>query len=139
MILSDLLRTDLKLRIEDGGADLSLLGGDLEIVGEEDNLAQAILHRLMTEKGELEELGHPDYGSMLNNLLGQPNNEETRSRARALVLECLSQETRIKDILSVNVNHNLLDPQRIDIEIAVVPVGDRMSLGIFYSMSLEVM
>jgi len=136
--MSDLLKTDLRLKIEAGGADLSLREGGLEIVGEEDNLAQAIIHRLMTGKGELAELGHPDYGSTLNDLLGQPNNEETRNRARALVLDCLSQETRIKDILSVNVNQNILDPHRIDVEIAVVPVGGRLPLSIFYSISLEV-
>ena len=136
--MSDLLKTDLKLRIEDGGADFSLQEGDLEIVGEEDNLAQAIIHRLMTGRGELIELGHADYGSRLNDLLGQPNDEETRNRARALVLECLSQENRIKDVLSVRVNANAQNSHRIDIEIAVVPVGTRRPLSIFYSFPLEV-
>ncbi len=137
-LVSNLLKADLKLKIVDGGADFSIQEGDLEIVSEEDNLAQSIIHRLMTGKGELSELGHPDYGSRLNDILGQPNNDETKGRARALVLDCLSQETRIKDILDVKVEANRLDSHKIDIEIFVVPVGSNKPLGVFYSQSLEV-
>ncbi len=136
--MSNLLKTDLKLKIVDGAADFAVREGDLEIVSEEDNLAQAIIHRLMTEEGELAELGHPDYGSSLHDLIGRVNNEETRIKARALVLECLSNESRIKDVLNVNVKQNDSDPHRIDIEIAVVPVGKRAPISIFYSLPLEV-
>ena len=48
-----------------------------------DNLAQAIVMRLLTPRGELAELGHPEYGSRLNELLGAPNTE-TRAACEAL-------------------------------------------------------
>ncbi|MEM2793993.1 MAG: DUF2634 domain-containing protein, partial [Candidatus Methanomethylicia archaeon] len=106
----DVLKTDLRLRLDMVGADLTVREGDLETISDEDNLAQAIIHRLMTSRGELTELGHPDYGSRLDELIGEPNNERTRNRAKTLVLECLAQESRIKEIVSVNVNTNPLDP-----------------------------
>jgi phage baseplate assembly protein W len=132
------LKSDLKLKFDEAGADLQVENGDLQIAHEEENLAQAIVHRLMTDIGELEELGHPDYGSRLYDLLGQPNTEETRSLARTYVLEALSREPRIKEIVSVTVTSNSLDLNRIDIEIIVVPVGKRRPLTVFYSMLLEV-
>jgi len=132
------LKSDLKLKFDEAGADLQVKDGDLQLAHEEENLAQAIVHRLMTDIGELEELGHPDYGSRLYDLLGQPNTEETRGLARTYVLEALSREPRIKEIVSVTVTPNSLDMNRIDIEIIVVPVGKRRPLTVFYSMLLEV-
>ncbi|MEM1546352.1 MAG: GPW/gp25 family protein [Candidatus Methanomethylicia archaeon] len=134
----DVLKTDLRLRLDMVGADLTVREGDLETISDEDNLAQAIIHRLMTSRGELTELGHPDYGSRLDELIGEPNNERTRNRAKTLVLECLAQESRIKEIVSVNVNTNPLDPNRIDIEIVVVPIDSRRTLSITYPLRLEV-
>lgn len=132
------LKSDLKLKFDETGADLQVKDGDLQLAYEEENLAQAIVHRLMTDLGELEELGHPDYGSRLYDLIGQPNTEETRNLARTYVLDALSRETRIKEIVSVTVSPNILDPNRIDIEIVVIPVGKRRPLTVFYSMLLEV-
>lgn len=134
----DDLKTDLRLRIDKVGADLIVYKGDLETIRDEDNLAQAIIHRLMTSRGELDELGHPDYGSRLSDLIGEPNDERTRNRARALVLECLAQEARIKEVLSVNVNTDPIDPYSINIEIVVVPIGGRKPLSIVYPLRLEV-
>ncbi|MEM3826236.1 MAG: GPW/gp25 family protein [Nitrososphaeria archaeon] len=132
------LKSDLKLKFDEAGADLQVKDGDLQLAHEEENLAQAIVHRLMTDLGELEELGHPDYGSRLYDLIGQPNSEETRNLARTYVLDALSRELRIKEIVSVTVSPNILDPNRIDIEIVVIPVGKRRPLTVFYSMLLEV-
>ncbi|MEM2990519.1 MAG: GPW/gp25 family protein, partial [Halobacteria archaeon] len=125
-------------KFDEAGADLQVKDGDLQLAHEEENLAQAIVHRLMTDLGELEELGHPDYGSRLYDLIGQPNSEETRNLARTYVLDALSREPRIKEIVSVTVSPNILDPNRIDIEIVVIPVGKRRPLTVFYSMLLEV-
>jgi phage baseplate assembly protein W len=132
------LKSDLKLKFDEMGADLQVEEGDLKLAHEEENLAQAIVHRLMTDLGELEELGHPNYGSRLYDLLGQPNTEETRNIARTYVLDALSREPRIKEIVSVNVKPNPLDLNRIDIEIVILPIGKRRPMTVFYSMLLEV-
>ncbi|MGA7006859.1 MAG: hypothetical protein WBY28_07270, partial [Nitrososphaeraceae archaeon] len=56
-----LLGTDLELAETHMGADISNTAmGDLKEISEELNLAQAILHRLRTIRGELSDIGHPD-------------------------------------------------------------------------------
>ena len=59
--------------------------------------------RLLTPRGELAELGHPEYGSRLNELLGTPNSETRRGLAKLFVLEALAQEPRIEKVLDVTV------------------------------------
>ena len=49
---------------------LSEKGGDLDTVSGRTNMAQAIVNRLLTRRGELSKLGHPDYGSRLHELVG---------------------------------------------------------------------
>ncbi|MEM3692664.1 MAG: GPW/gp25 family protein [Candidatus Bathyarchaeia archaeon] len=134
-----ILGRDLRLRFEEPGADLSVgPEGDLELISGELNLAQAIIHRLTTGEGELYDIGHADYGSRLHELLGEPNNERTRARAKTIVLNCLAQEPRIKEVISVNVRTNSLEPHRLDIEITVLPIGSPTTLSIVYPFSLEV-
>ena len=102
-----------------------------------DNLAQAIVMRLLTPRGELAELGHPEYGSRLNELLGTPNTETRRGLAKLFVLEALAQEPRIAKVLDVTV---LPHPDRtnelrhlVDVVIRAQPVGsaDVVTIGPF--------
>jgi phage baseplate assembly protein W len=93
---SDLLLTEYQL-----GADLFVEDGDFGIASEDMNLAQAILHRLRTVKGELADLGHPNYGSTIFEFVGQPNNQTTRMRLQLAIRDTLLQEPRIKEIVSI--------------------------------------
>lgn len=70
-------------------------------VGDRANLVQAILNRLHTHQGALAELGHPDYGSRLHELVGELNNERTRRLAELYIRQCLAQEARIAEVVSV--------------------------------------
>ena len=102
------LGVDLKLKGDELGLDLSVkLSGDLELVEGGYNLAQAIINRLMTRRGELAELGHPNYGSTLYQLIGEPNNERTRELIKMAVKECVVQDPRVKELLSVSVKPDL--------------------------------
>ena len=103
-----LLGTDLALGETYMGADLSNSSlGDLNQISEEMNLAQAILHRLRTIKGELADIGHPDYGSNLYDLVGEPNNQTTRDRLKNLVRSTIREEPRIKEIVKIEVRSRL--------------------------------
>jgi len=135
----EVLGRDLRLRFDELGADLAASPeGDLEIVSGELNLAQAIIARLMTEEGELYDIGHADYGSRLHELVGEPNNERTRERVRTVVLDCLAQEPRITDVVGVSVKTNALEPHRLDVEITVLPIESSTFLSIVYPFYLEV-
>lgn len=132
------LGKDLKLKFERAGADLAPAEGDLDTVSGDDNLAQALIHRLTTEQGELDDIGHADYGSRLYEMVGEPNSEGTRAMIRNLVDRCLSEEPRVAEVRSVRATANAHDPTRVDIEITVVPVGSDGALTVVYPFRLEV-
>lgn len=129
----------MKLRFDELGADLAVTSeGDLDTVSDEDNLAQAIIARLTTGEGELHDVGHADYGSRLQELIGEVNNETTRERIKAVVLDCLTQEPRIKEVTSINVRTDPYNPNRVDIEITVLPMGSSTFITLVYPFRLEV-
>jgi len=130
---------DLKLRFDLLGADLTVTSdGDLDTVSNEDNLAQAIVTRLTTEEGELYDIGHADYGSRLYELVGEVNNAATRERIKSVVLDCLANEPRIKEIGSVDVRAYSHDLHRVDIDITVLPIGSSGYIAVTYPFRLEV-
>ena len=75
--------------------------GDLQTVSDRANLAQAIINRLFTNKGELSRLGHPDFGSRLYQLIGEPNNPRVRGLAELYIRESLAAESRIEAITGI--------------------------------------
>jgi phage baseplate assembly protein W len=86
---------------------------DLATLTELDNLEQALLLRFMTRQGELAVFGHPDYGSRLHELIGLPNTETTRNRAKMYALIALAAEPRVAQVLSVDVATDPADRSRI--------------------------
>ena len=145
MIDEELLVTDLKLLIEARpeymglGADISVSNsGDLQIQSGFDNLGQAILHRLLTRKGELGDLGHPDYGSRLHELIGEPNNDRTRDLVKLYTKECISQESRVRDILSLTVNVQKGDLHVVLLDVTLLPIKSNVPLNLVLPFYLEV-
>jgi phage baseplate assembly protein W len=136
----DPLGKDIKLKFDTIGADLIVNAkGDFETISEEDNLAQAIINRLATSKGELHDIGHPDYGSRLFEVIGEINNKTTRQRIKAIVQECLDQESRIEKITRINViaNPNPYNPNQVNIELTILPVKRDVFLTVTYPFRLE--
>lgn len=83
--------------------DISPRARDLQVVVGRSNLVQALILRLMTQRGELEPLGHPNYGSRHHELIGEPNVETNRNLLKLRILECLKQEPRLQRIVKVDV------------------------------------
>ncbi len=106
---------------------------DYETIDGRDNLGQAVVMRLLTPRGELTELGHPEYGSRLNELLGAPNSETRRGLAKLFVLEALAQEPRIAKVEEVTVTPAVEERDLVDILIRVQPVGaaETVTIGPF--------
>lgn len=134
------LGTDLTV-LPRSGLSLSLeyvaAGGDLVTVSAEENLRQAIWLRLATPLGELTHLGHPDYGSRLQRLIGRLIVPETLSLARAYVREALRREPRIKSIDALTVKPDALRPGALLIEARVLPVAQAKALNLSLSFSVE--
>jgi phage baseplate assembly protein W len=70
---------------------------DLGVIGERENLAQALILRLLTPRGALRELGHAHYGSRLHELIGQNKTPALRNLCRVFILEVVRQEPRVED------------------------------------------
>jgi phage baseplate assembly protein W len=83
----------------DGRVDLGGVAevSDLATVGGREDLAQALLLRLLTPLGSLASLGHAGYGSRLGTLVGRRKTGEMRNLCRAFVLEVVRQEPRVQD------------------------------------------
>lgn len=141
----ELLGSDLKLWIqpysETGGIGIDLLvgrGGDLSMATGRENLGQALLHRLLTRRGELADIGHPDYGSRLHELIGQPNHESTRERVKLYVKEAVAQELRVKDVTGIEVLPLTNDPSVVTVDLTVLPIESTVPMNLVFPFYLEV-
>jgi len=110
-----------------GGEAIAL---DMATVKERDNLGQAVVMRLLTPRGELSTLGHPQYGSRLHEIIGRTNTANTRDLARLFILESLQQEARIESIEDVVITPSSGRRSTIDVLITVIPIGETETLTI---------
>jgi phage baseplate assembly protein W len=121
---------DLLTRSRSGAIDLALVDGV-------PNLQQALLLRFLTRTGELGELGHPDYGSRLYQLIGELNTEGNRNRAKLYVLEALQAEPRVAEILTVNVAQNRKDRTQVDISVSLRAVESDTPVNLVFPFFFE--
>ena len=97
---------------------------DMGVVSGLDNLGQAVILRLLTPRGELSALAHPEYGSRLHELVGSQNTATTRNLAKLYILESLQLEPRIQKVTQVVVEPAQGARDRINIQLAVLPAGE---------------
>jgi len=98
-----------------------------------ENLQQALILRLLTPLGSLKDLGHANYGSRLHELIGEENATAAQLRARAYVIQAISQEKRVEEILSLEISPTTSDaPDRLRIHARVLAVGggEPVALGL---------
>ena len=76
---------------------LALEVQDLGTISERENLAQALILRLLTPRGALTALGHANYGSRLHELIGHNKTPALRNLCRVFILEVVNQEPRVED------------------------------------------
>ena len=97
---------------------------DTDITTGKENLAQAITMRLLTPKGEMASLGHPEYGSRLHELIGQANTATKYSLAKLYILESLGAESRIEKITDLVIAKVEGTRGQVKIVINVKPKGE---------------
>jgi phage baseplate assembly protein W len=106
---------------------------DLAVLQGRQNLAQALLLRLLTPRGSLKSLGHESYGSRLHELIGRRKTEELRNLCRAFVLESVAQEPRVEAkalALQFEVDQERLDNFVFTLAVAPVSSGDPVTLSL---------
>jgi phage baseplate assembly protein W len=111
---------------------------DIGIICGRDNLRQAIMMRLLTPLGELAGLGHPSYGSRLQDLVGRVNTGTTRNLVRLYIMESLQQEARVEKVTRISAKPVDRQPHLIAVELEVRPVAstDILQIGPF-TLSLQ--
>jgi phage baseplate assembly protein W len=103
---------------------------DFATVDGADNLAQAIVMRLLTPRGELAAVGHPEYGSRLHELIGRPNTETKRNLAKLYILETLQMEPRIEQVDEVTVGPYAGQPNFVNVQLRVKPKRETGTVSI---------
>jgi len=116
-------------RTATGGIDLATRAGV-------PNLEQALLLRFLTRAGELTVLGHSDYGSRLHELIGELNDETNRNRAKLYVLQALEAESRVAEVLSVDVTPDPTVRTQINIVAAVKTIDESTPLTVAFPFLL---
>lgn len=87
--------------------DLGLIGGhlsanengDFQVFTGRDNLRQALVHRVVTERGEL--LWHPEYGALIRSLIGVVNGPTASTLAAKYAEATLRADPRVREVASV--------------------------------------
>ncbi len=105
--------------------DVTPRASDLGVAAGKANLVQALLLRLLTERGELAPLGFPDYGSRHHQLVGEPNTEGNRALVKLYILECLRQEPRLEAVVKIDVRPGAgrINRDKVDVAITVRMTG----------------
>jgi phage baseplate assembly protein W len=96
---------------------------DLDVVAASENLAQAVILRLMTPLGQLGPLGHPEYGSRLHELVGGQGGQATRNLMRLYILESLRGESRIEKVEQLTVEPAAGARGAVTVRLVLKPVG----------------
>ena len=126
--------TDVKLNFDTPDVSLGI-NNDFELVSASDNLIQAIKTRLLTKKGTLET--HILFGSDLYKLIGQNIDEVALNSAGAYIHQALSEETRVKEINSINIDYRIVDGKNtlvIFLEITPIDSDELLNLVVSYEV-----
>lgn len=102
---------------------------DLVTLTGRQNLAQALIVRLLTPLGSLTALGHPDFGSRLGELVGRANDPTARFLARRFVLEAVAAEGRAQIVDLVFNDPAIERPDTLGFTLVVAPVVDGLAVG----------
>ena len=111
---------------------------DAALVAGVDNAVQAVIHRIKTHKGELADLGHPEYGSRHHELIGEPNSEHNRNLVKLYILQALAHEPRIEKIGKAQVRvDRARAPERVDILLELAFVGVQVAANLVIPFSFD--
>lgn len=125
--LDTFIGEDLELK-QDFSADIY---GDLHSISGLQNLAQALNHRFMTEKGEL--VYHPEYGSNLHQLIGR-REPFIKKLIELEVTETAYQDPRVENI---EIRSLQLEGRRVQVDCLITVVGQESPTLVPFSLNMS--
>lgn len=132
-----LFGADLKL-LETGGV-LDLTGdrsGDLALAVGNDNIIQALQLRLVVRRGELTRLGWPDYGSRMHELIGEANNQRTRTIAMGHARAAIEEDPRVKEVKTVTARVPTGERDTVRLEMEIELIHENTPLNLVFDLRL---
>jgi phage baseplate assembly protein W len=96
---------------------------DYQVRDGKENLAQAVILRLLTPRGELAALGHPEYGSRVHELIGRENTGTQRNLLKLHILDALQYEPRVAKVVELKVTPSPGTRSTVDVLLKVQPAG----------------
>lgn len=99
-------------------------GGDIAEVSGYDNLALQLQHRLSTMKGELAQVGHPEYGSLLPSFIGKTGTHLWYERARVEAEKTILDDPRVDKVTNMRFE---ADATTIYITADIIPMAQTSS------------
>lgn len=129
-MVNEMMGIDLKLDSD----DISFTStNEFRLNTYEQNIAQAIINRLKTPKGFY--ASHPEYGSLLHQVIGMPSTDSTLIFAKQMIHWTLLQEPRIESIENITVKFK--DLNTLDIFIKVVLINEIAAFNIVFDYFLQ--
>ena len=110
---------------------------DLALVDGRENVAQALILRLLTPRTALADLGHAGYGSRLHELIGRNKTRAARALCRAFVLEAVAQESRVEPkAVAFEFDLDAETPSSLAFTVTVQPRAGGEPIGISLEVAL---
>lgn len=110
--------------LDDDGNHKSDNYSSMETVSGIPNLEMQLRHRLMTVRGELASLGHPDYGSYIPLIIGKINDDMWLERAKLEARIAILEDPRVEKIGRMRVQ---VDGTSLIIDADVYPINQTNS------------
>ena len=95
--------------------------GDLQRISGLNNLKDALLRRLKTQKGTL--VHRPDYGVSIKDFQNAPNTLANHQRMATRIKEQFEQDPRVASVVGVKIIVDKLRPEVITIFVRVIITG----------------
>lgn len=110
--------------------------GDLLLVSDTDNLAQACINRLSTPSNFYDWM-YENYGGGLNSIFGMKNNSNSLEYLRIEIEHILQQDPRIKSISATCTKEM---PNEVDVELDILTIGsdEIISMNLIITDDLKV-
>lgn len=122
------LGIDVKLSIKSLNVTPS---GDIDWVGDVENLKQAIVHRIRTEIGALR--WHPEYGGNVVDSVSRPNTDVLRGKVQEEIYRLLDSEPRVSSVKTLQVQTT--GNNTIEIELVFIPISQNTEENILLEVS----
>lgn len=118
--------------LDENGDIVSSPGMDITTVSGMSNLEMQLQHRIVTLRGELAELGHADYGSLVPLLIGEMNTDTTQERIPLECINTVASDPRVRNVTNATLTE---DGATFYFEATVQPINELPSTLISIPLS----